>query len=83
MTQGIIDVLNMGGERERGATVGVSMTNIALRKLTKKQTALVEAYVANGGNLTQASQEAGYAEGDSGRVTAQKSMKLAHASWQG
>ena len=78
MTQGVFVVLNMGGERERGAIIGVSMSNIALRKLTKKQTALVEAYVANGGNLTQASQEAGYAEGDSGRVTAQKSMKLAH-----
>jgi hypothetical protein len=78
LTQGVFVVLNMGGERERGATIGVSMSNIALRKLTKKQTALVEAYVANGGNLTQASQEAGYAEGDSGRVTAQKSMKLAH-----
>ena len=52
-----------GGREGRGATIGVSMSNIALRKLTKKQTALVEAYVANGGNLTQASQEAGYAAG--------------------
>jgi hypothetical protein len=40
LTQGIIDVLNMGGERERGATVGVSMSNITQRKLTDKQTAL-------------------------------------------
>jgi hypothetical protein len=78
LTQGIISVLNMGGERERGATIGDNMSNITQRKLTRKQTALVEAYVANGGNLTQASQEAGYAQGDSGRVTAQKSMKLAH-----
>lgn len=71
-------MLDMGGERERGATVKDNMNNIALRKLTRKQSAFVEAYVANGGNLTKASQEAGYAEGDSGRVTAQKSMKLAH-----
>ena len=54
------------------------MSNVALRKLTKRQSALVEAYVANGGNVTKAAQEAGYAAGDSGRVTAQKSMKLAH-----
>jgi hypothetical protein len=39
----------MGGERERGATVGDIMSNITQRKLTRKQTALVEAYVANGG----------------------------------
>ena len=51
----------MGGERERGATIGDNMSNITQRKLTDKQTALVDAYVANGGNLTQASQEAGYA----------------------
>ena len=54
------------------------MSNVALRKLTKRQSALVEAYVANGGNVTKAAQEAGYAAGDSGRVTAQKSMKLPH-----
>ena len=54
------------------------MTNIALRKLTQKQTALVDAYVANGGNVTQAAKEAGYAEGDSGRVSAQRALKTAH-----
>ena len=48
------------------------------RKLTTRQKALVEAYVANGGNLTKAAEEAGYAEGNSGRVTAWKSMKLPH-----
>jgi phage terminase small subunit len=48
------------------------------RKLTARQKALVEAYVANGGNLTKASQEAGYSEGNSGRVTAWKAMKTSH-----
>ena len=54
------------------------MNAVAQRKLTKKQMALVEAYVANGGNLTKAAQEAGYAEGNSGRVTAWKTMKVPH-----
>ena len=54
------------------------MSNVALRQLTKRQRDLVEAYVANGGNLTKASVEAGYAEGNSGRVSAQKAMKTPH-----
>ena len=48
------------------------------RKLTTRQKALVEAYVANGGNLTEAGEEAGYAEGNSGRTTAWKGMKTPH-----
>ena len=51
---------------------------LKLRPITTRQRALVEAYVANGGNLTKASQEAGYAAGDSGRVSAQKAMKTTH-----
>jgi phage terminase small subunit len=47
-------------------------------RLTTRQRALVEAYVANGGNLTKAAEEAGYAQGNSGRVTAWKAMKTAH-----
>ena len=54
------------------------MTALALRPLTKRQRGLVEAYVANGGNLSRAAEEAGYAPGNSGRVTAQKAMKLPH-----
>ena len=46
--------------------------------LTKRQKALVEAFVANGGNLTKAATEAGYAPGNSGRVTAWKAMKTPH-----
>lgn len=54
------------------------MTQVATRPLTKRQRMLVEAYVANGGNLTKAAQEAGYAEGNSGRVSAYKAMKTPH-----
>lgn len=54
------------------------MRAVATQKLTRRQMALVEAYVANGGNLTKAAEEAGYAPGNSGRVSAWKAMKTAH-----
>ena len=54
------------------------MIPVSNRKLTRRQIALVDAYVANGGTVTQAAKEAGYAEGDSGRVSAQRAMKTAH-----
>ena len=47
------------------------------QKLTKKQESLVMA-VANGHNITEASQIAGYAKGESGRVTASKTLALPH-----
>jgi len=50
----------------------------ASRKLTDKQTALVDTIVARGCTIAQAAEEAGYAAGESGRVTATKTMKLAH-----
>ena len=50
----------------------------ASRKLTDKQTALVDTIVAKGCTIAQAAEEAGYAAGESGRVTATKTMKLAH-----
>jgi len=50
----------------------------ASRKLTDKQTALVDTIVARGCTIAQAAEEAGYAKGESGRVTATKTMKLAH-----
>lgn len=54
------------------------MSAVATRALTKRQRDLVEAYVANGGNLTKASEEAGYAAGNSGRTSAWKAMKTPH-----
>tara|TARA_A100000172_G_C3002501_1_gene96816 strand:- start:395 stop:766 length:372 start_codon:yes stop_codon:yes gene_type:complete len=49
-----------------------------LVKLTPKQIKLVDTLVAQGCSITQASQIAGYATGDSGRVTASKALKLPH-----
>ena len=54
------------------------MSNVATRKCTRRQMALCEEYVANGGNLTKAAEAAGYAQGNSGRTTAWKAMKLPH-----
>ena len=49
-----------------------------LRKLTKRQTALVDNIVANGCTIAKAAEIAGYSSGESGRVTATKTMKLPH-----
>ncbi len=49
-----------------------------VRKLTPKQTALVDTIVAKGCTITQAAPLAGYAEGESGRVTASKALKQPH-----
>ena len=48
------------------------------KKLTSKQAGLVDALVANGCSITEAAKLAGYAEGDSGRVTASKALRLPH-----
>jgi phage terminase small subunit len=48
------------------------------KKLTNKQMALVDTIVANGCTIKEASVLAGYAEGESGRVTASKTLKLPH-----
>ena len=48
------------------------------KKLTNKQIALVDTIVANGCTIKEASVLAGYAEGESGRVTASKTLKLPH-----
>jgi len=50
----------------------------ASRKLTDKQMALVDTIVAKGCTIAQAAELAGYAKGESGRVTATKTMKLPH-----
>jgi len=58
-----------------------TMSNKSLspkRELTVKQTALVDTLVANGCSITEAASRAGYAEGESGRVTASKTLRLPH-----
>jgi len=57
----------------------VRMTNVPnTRQLTKKQTALVDTIVARGCTIAKAAEAAGYSAGESGRVTATKTMKLPH-----
>ena len=48
------------------------------KKLTDRQTALVHTLVAEGCSITEAAGKAGYAEGDSGRVSASKALKQPH-----
>lgn len=54
------------------------MSDVQTRQLTAKQTALVDALVANGCSITEAAGLAGYAAGESGRVTASKALRLPH-----
>jgi phage terminase small subunit len=54
------------------------MNDVATRKLTPKQIALVDVMVAEGLNTSQAAQRAGYAEGKAGYVTAHKALKQPH-----
>ena len=55
------------------------MNDIAkVRPVTTKQAALVDALVANGCSITEAARLAGYADGESGRVTASKALRLPH-----
>jgi hypothetical protein len=55
------------------------MNDIAkVRKLTKRQSALVDTLVATGCSIKNAAEEAGYAAGESGRVSASKTLRLTH-----
>tara|TARA_R110000851_G_scaffold5992_3_gene24374 strand:- start:3751 stop:4125 length:375 start_codon:yes stop_codon:yes gene_type:complete len=48
------------------------------KPLTKKQMMLVDTIVANGCTIKEGARLAGYAEGESGRVTASKTLRLVH-----
>jgi len=52
------------------------MTEVS--KLTVKQTALVDTLVASGCSIKEAAAQAGYADGESGRVSASKALRLPH-----
>ena len=54
------------------------MDAITERKLTEKQTALVDTLVANGCSIKKAAELAGYSKGESGRVSPSKALKLPH-----
>lgn len=53
------------------------MTDVS-RPLTEKQTALVDTLVTTGCTLRQAAEAAGYAKGESGRVSASRTLRLPH-----
>ena len=48
------------------------------QRITKKQKLLVDTIVANGCSIKKASEIAGYAKGEAGRVTASKTLRLPH-----
>jgi len=50
----------------------------AVSKVTGKQMALVDTLVATGCSIKDAAMQAGYAEGESGRVSASKALRLPH-----
>ena len=54
------------------------MSDVIAKKLTRKQAALVDTLVANGCSISEAASHAGYASGESGRVTASKALRLPH-----
>tara|TARA_R100000315_G_C5219104_1_gene131398 strand:- start:897 stop:1274 length:378 start_codon:yes stop_codon:yes gene_type:complete len=54
------------------------MIDMELTRITDKQKKLVDTLVAKGCSVKQASEEAGYAQGESGRVSASKALKTPH-----
>lgn len=54
------------------------MSNIKVREPTDKQRVLVDTLVATGCSVKEAAQAAGYAEGESGRVSASKALAQPH-----
>ena len=54
------------------------MSGMIDKKLTDKQTALVDTLVTTGCTLREAAQAAGYADGESGRVSASRTIRLPH-----
>lgn len=66
----------MFGGEHKGGQVRLSMTEVV--KLTEKQYALVDTLVAEGCSITEAAGKAGYAEGESGRVSASRALRQPH-----
>ena len=63
---------------QKGGTQGGFKMSDGTKMLTAKQTALVDTLVATGCSITHAAKAAGYAAGESGRVSASKALKLPH-----
>lgn len=54
------------------------MKTLSDTKLTKRQMALVDILLAEGGSMKSAAIKAGYAQGKSGQVSASRTLKLPH-----
>ena len=54
------------------------MSDVTKRELTEKQLALVDTLVTTGGTLRECAEAAGYAKGESGRVSASRTLRLPH-----
>lgn len=54
------------------------MALVKQHKVTEKQMVLVDTLVATGCTVREAAQEAGYAKGESGRVSASKALRQPH-----
>jgi phage terminase small subunit len=71
-------------KEDKGGTGGFDrdeehpMKNLEQLKLTKKQQALVDVLLAEGGTIKAAAAKAGYAVGESGQVSASRTLKLPH-----
>ena len=66
---------------EKGGTQGGFLMRTSMSReltVTDKQARLVDTLVATGCTIKDAALEAGYASGDSGRVTASKALRLPH-----
>ena len=63
---------------ERKVRSGGASMNQNHRNLTEKQVALVDTLVANACSIKEAARVAGYAEGESGRVSASKALQQPH-----
>jgi len=54
------------------------MSGLEIKKVTAKQAALVDTLVASGCTIKEAAAQAGYAAGESGRVSASKALRQPH-----
>ena len=66
---------------EKGGTQGGFLMGMSMSKeltVTEKQARLVDTLVASGCSIKDAAHAAGYASGESGRVTASKALRLPH-----
>lgn len=74
----VLTTLQHGGTEGEGGRSHMNKTSLVAKKLTARQSRLVDTIVANGCSIKEAAKVAGYAGGESGRVTATKTLKLPH-----